>query len=163
MKKLFYKCIDLITVLIDFFYPLFGWLFSIQMYRYAVCGSINCITSIGAYFIGFHYVFREHSVHIWNNIYLSAPIAADYLFGLWISFPIGFMLNRYVVFQDSELKKHIQLYRYFLVTVSTLMLNYVILKISVEKLHIFPTFAKIITVLVLILYSYLLQTKYSFK
>lgn len=135
----------------------------IQTFRYAVCGGANTVLGIVLYFVAYNYIFTESDVHITKTIALKRHIAADYLFAFWVAFPIGFYLNRYVVFQESTLKKRIQLFRYFVVLCGSIAVNYFCLKLFVEIFHIHATVAKIMTSVVVIAFSYISQRNYSFK
>ena len=70
---------------------------------------------------------------------------------------------KFVVFIDSFVKGRVQLFRYFSVFLFNLMLNYVLLKVFVERLHIQAIVAQIITTCIVILISYLMQKHYTFK
>jgi len=131
-------------------------------FRYAACGSFNTVLSIFLYFIGNNYIFKKHNVNI-GFMTLSGEIAPDYLFAIWIAFPIGFYLSRYVVFQESTLHGRIQLFRYFVVVVGNLVLNYLCLKFFVQIVGLYNTPAKTATAVIVILYSYIAQRNYSFK
>ena len=70
---------------------------------------------------------------------------------------------KYVVFSNSKMKGRVQLFRYFSLYVFNLGLNYVLLRLFVESLKIYPTFAQIITTVVIILFSYVVQRNFTFK
>jgi putative flippase GtrA len=93
---------------------------------------------------------------------LSAHIAA-----LVISFPFsnffGFLLQKYVTFTKSELRGHVQLYRYFIVVFINLGVNAIILKIMVEYFHLWSTPAQMVATFFCILISYFSQKKFTFK
>jgi len=55
------------------------------------------------------------------------------------------------------------LFRYFSVVMVSLLLNYVFIKFFVESLGIYPTIAKIMTTVIVILFSYFSQRNFSFK
>ena len=99
----------------------------LQTFRYAACGGVNTLLGIIMYHIGYRFVFKEQIVHV-GNFALEPHIAADYLFAIWIMFPIGFYLSRYVVFQESKLPRRVQFFRYFIVLVGAMGLNYFFLK-----------------------------------
>jgi putative flippase GtrA len=86
-----------------------------------------------------------------------------FLLAFFVSFPTGFLLMRFVVFQESALKGRVQFFRYFITVTISLTLNYFFLKFFVERLHIFPTIAKIITTFIVIGFSYVSQKNFSFK
>ena len=151
-----------ILAFIDLFYPLVDKIMPLTTFRYAACGGINTAFSIFLYFIGYNYIYHKENVHF-IFITLSPHIAADYLFAIWISFPIGFYLSRYVVFQESTLRRRVQLFRYFIVVVGSMLLNYACLKFFVEVMRIYPTPSKIITTFFVVVFSYFSQRNFSFK
>ena len=72
-------------------------------------------------------------------------------------------MAKYVVFSDSTMKGRIQLFRYFMICLFNLALNFILLKILVEKAHIYPVLAQVLTTTIVILFSYLAQRHFSFK
>jgi putative flippase GtrA len=80
-----------------------------------------------------------------------------------LSFPTGFFLNKYVVFTGSTLHGRVQLFRYLLLVVVCIFLNYIFLKLFVEQAHIYPTMAKILTTVIVVSFSYLTQRYFTFK
>lgn len=55
------------------------------------------------------------------------------------------------------------MFRYLLVCSFNLLLNYALLKLAVEVLHIYPTFAQIGTTFFVAIASYLAQRHFSFR
>ncbi|MBC7915494.1 MAG: GtrA family protein, partial [Pyrinomonadaceae bacterium] len=81
----------------------------------------------------------------------------------FVTFPLGFYLSRYVVFQHSDLRRRTQLSRYLLVVLGCILLNYCLLKVFIESMGWYPTMAKIATTFFVVGFSYLSQTYFSFK
>ena len=154
---------SLILQVVDFFYPLFKKIIPLQTFRYAACGGFNTLLSISLYIIAYHFIFIEETIQLTTNFAISREIAADYLFAFWISFPIGFYLSRYVVFQESILKRRVQLFRYFIVACGAIGLNYFFLKFFVTFFNMPGPPAKIITSFIVIAFSYFSQRNFSFK
>jgi putative flippase GtrA len=150
-----------ILFIIDLFYPLFKKIFSLQTFRYVACGGVNTLLDIGLFAVNYHLIFRKHNVVI-GAITISPHIAA-----LWLAFcftlPIGYYLNRYVVFQESGLKRRVQLFRFILVTFLCIALNYVLLKLMVDYLGWYPTPSKVLTTIFVAAFSYITQTFFFFK
>lgn len=163
MRKVHNSIRSIILGVVDFFYPIFKRIMPLQTFRYAACGGFNTILGISLYFVGFQYIFTNETVQITEKFALSRHIAADFLFAFWISFPIGFYLSRYVVFQESKLKRRVQLFRYFVVVCGAIGLNYFFLKLFVDFFGIAGPIAKILTSLFIIIFSYVSQRNYSFK
>lgn len=80
-----------------------------------------------------------------------------------ITFPTGYLLNRFIVFTGSTLKGRVQLFRYLLLVAVCFALNYVFIKLFVEQCHIYPTIAKILTTVIVVSFSYLTQKQFTFK
>jgi putative flippase GtrA len=80
-----------------------------------------------------------------------------------ISFLIGFLLMRYVVFTASQLRGRAQFLRYGLSAVITSTTNWGLLKILVLGMGIYPSVANVLASCVVVTISYLLQRKFSFK
>jgi putative flippase GtrA len=161
MRKLHNTVRKNILSVVDLFYPLFRKIMTLQMYRYAACGGGNTVLNIFIYFITYNFILKKEILHL-GFVSISPHIAA-FLIAFCLTFPIGFYLSMYVVFQGSFLRRRVQLLRYFLVALGCIILNYVFLKIFVEKLGFYPTPSMIATAGIVILFSYLSQRYFSFK
>ena len=151
----------LIENIIDFFYPFFKRFFDKTTFRYAACGGANTAFDILLFFVSYNFILKKENLDL-NYLVISPHIAA-FLLAFLISFPTGFLLMRFIVFQESSLKGRVQFFRYLLTVSFSLFLNYLFLKIFVDKLHIFPTIAKVLTTFIVIGFSYVSQKNFSFK
>ncbi len=133
-----------------------------QNYYYAACGGANMLLDLILYYIAFHYIFDKQVVHITSTIAFEPYIAA-FLFAFVISFPTGFLLSKYIVWPQSNIKGRIQLFRYFLLVLMNLLLNYALLKIFIEVFYIYPTVSKFLTIVIVVTFSYLTQKHFTFK
>lgn len=152
---------NLIIRCIDFFYPPFARLMPLQTFRYAACGGANTVLDIALYTFSYHFILHKQ-VTQWGAVAVSPHIMA-FLLAFMVSFPLGFLLMRYVVFTESDLKGRVQLFRYFLMVLICLLLNYIFIKLFVEHFHFYPTIAKICTTVIVVGFSYLSQKHFSFK
>lgn len=91
------------------------------------------------------------------------PYNAALFMAFFITFPLGFFLSKYIVFNGSYLKGHVQLFRYVLIVGINLILNYVILNVLVQYMHFYPTVARIFAVAIIVTFSYLSQKHFTFK
>lgn len=146
---------------IDFFYPPFKNWFAINTFRYLASGGITAASGIVAYFVIYNYILHQNDVHIGQYL-ITAPIAALILESI-ITFFIGFMLNKYLVFTQSDLKGRIQLFRYGTVVCTNILLNYALMKILVEGFRFYPSVAKTLITIVLAVFSYFSQKYFSFR
>ncbi|MBW7891532.1 MAG: GtrA family protein [Chitinophagaceae bacterium] len=151
----------LIEALLDFFYTPFRKIVNRQTFRYVVCGGGNTLLDIFLYFISYHFVLHKQIVH--TPIISISPYIAAFLISFVITFPTGFLLMSKIVFPGSYLKGRVQLFRYFLLVIGCIILNYVFIKLFVESFHIYPTIAKILATGFVISFSYLTQRNYTFQ
>lgn len=146
---------------IDFFYPPFKKLMTEQTFRYAVCGGSNVILDIGLFFISYNYILHKQILHV--GFLAFEPYTAALWMAFTISFPTGFLMSKYIVFSTSHLRGSVQFFRYIIIVAINLFLNYVLLKIMVEKMHFFPTVARIFSTAIVVTFSYLSQKHFTFK
>lgn len=80
-----------------------------------------------------------------------------------ISFPIGFLLNKYIVFQTSNLKGRVQLFRYAIMTGLNIFLNYALLHLFVGVWDFWSTPSQAAITVILAVLSYFAQNFFSFR
>ncbi len=161
MRRHIHSARDFILPIIDFFYPPFRRLMNLQTFRYAASGGGNVLLGFLIYFVSYKYIFSEKQFDFGFYAF-KGHIAALFL-SFFITFPVGFFMSKYVVFSDSNMKGRIQLFRYFMVCMFNLLLNYLLLKVFVERLKIYPVLAQILTICIVVVFSYLAQRNFSFK
>jgi putative flippase GtrA len=161
MRKHIHSARDLILPIIDFFYPPFKKLMGLQTFRYAASGGVNTILGFIIFYIGFKFIFKEKPFDL--GFYAFEAHSAALFLSFCFSFLFGFFLMKYVVFTDSTMKGKVQLFRYFMLYVFNLGFNYILLRLFVETLKIYPTFAQIITTCIIVLFSYVVQRNFTFK
>lgn len=132
----------------------------IKTFRYAACGGGNLVLDTFLYFLFYNFVLDKQDVDL-RLVTLSSHIASLF-FVFPITFLTGFLLNRYITFQSYELPAKVQLYRYFLVSMGAICISYVLMKIFVDGFGFYPTPSKILTIGISVVYSYLLQNRYTF-
>jgi putative flippase GtrA len=147
--------------LIDFFYPPFSRWISAHTFRYIVSGGTTLAIGIVVYYIAYNFILHQQHVRI-GTLLVTAPIAALAIESI-ITFLIGFILNKYLVFTQSNLKGRVQLLRYGSVVATNILLNYAFIKVLVEAFGFYPTISKIVTSFILAFFSYFSQKHFSFK
>ena len=161
MQRHFHNVRDFILPIIDFFYPPFRRFMNLQTFRYAASGGGNMLLGFVSYFVSFKYILHEKMLHL-GFFAFKAHIAALFVSFL-VTFPVGFFMSKYVVFGESRIKGSVQLFRYFMICMFNLALNYILLKIFVEVFKIYPVVAQVLTTCIVIVFSYLAQRHFSFK
>ena len=161
MRKFFTETGNRIRMMIDYFYPPFRRFVPIDTFHYAACGGANMVFDTVLYFVVFQFVLQQQMLHL-GFVTMSSHIAT-----LAIVFPIttfsGFLLQKYVTFSASELRGKVQLFRYFLVVVGNLAVNYFGLKLFVDVFGFFPTPSKMLITIITVVLSYIFQSKFTFK
>lgn len=156
-----YKIRDLIINIIDWFYPPFRKFLPIETFRYAVCGGGNTALDIFLFFINYNFILHKSILNL--GIVSISPHVAAFMMSFCITFPTGFLLAKYVTFTESDLRGRVQLFRYMVTVATCILLNYIFIKLFVEVFHWYPTFSKIITTIIVTVYSYFSQKHYTFK
>ena len=151
-----------ICAIIDFFYwPIFRRFFSLQFFRYCACGIFNVLLDWTLFYIFYHFVFHMQVVDF--NFFQITPHIASFVFEFPITFTIGFLLSRYITFTGSELESLVQMYRYAMVVVGCILINYFCLKVLVETFHFYAMPSKMITTIFTTMFSYFTQRHFTFK
>ena len=151
----------LILAIIDFFYPPFKKIVGRQTFRYAVCGGGNAALNLLIFSLCYNLLFTSTYVYPFGIV--ITRYIASYIVALSITFPIGFLLNKYVVFQQSNLQGKIQLMRYAALTITNMLLDYSLLHLFIGYFGFWATGSQAFIIIILSLISYLVQTYYSFK
>ncbi len=133
----------------------------LQTFRYAVCGGSNMVLDIFLYFISYNFILHKQILNL--GFIAFEPYTAALWMAFAVSFPTGFLLSKYIVFNESQIRGRIQLFRYVLVVLVNLALNYSIIKVLVESMHFYPTIARFFAVCFVVTFSYLSQKHFTFK
>ena len=132
-----------------------------QTFRYAACGGGNTLLDIFIYFISYNFILEKEILY--TPIGAISPYIAAFFIAFAVSFPMGFYLSRNIVFPGSHLRGRVQLFRYSLLVVVCIILNYVCIKLFVEQFGIYPTVSKILTTVIVVSFSYVTQKHFTFR
>ena len=154
---------NLIRKFLDLFYPIVSKIFDKTTYYYAACGTGNLVLSWILFFLFYQFVFEKKLWHISFINFTFTPYTLSAFSCFIISFTLGFLMMKYVVFTQSELKGRIQLFRYGISAIITSSANLVLLKIFVEIFYFFPSLANVLSTCIVVVISYLIQRNFTFK
>jgi len=147
--------------IIDFFYPPFRKIMTLQFFRYGVTGSANLVFDWVLYFLIYNFVLWHKMLDL-GLVTLSSPIAA-----LAIKVPIvllsGFLLQKYVTFSSSDIIGRVQLFRYSIVFFANLGISYFGLKLLVDGFNLYPSPSNVIISILTVFISYFSQKLFTFK
>lgn len=152
---------NFLTDSIDLFYPPFKNVVTLQTFRYAACGGANTFLGLSNFYIGFYYIFNEKYFDV--GFFVFEPHSAALLLSSTITFIIGFLLNKFVVFTDSYLRGRVQLFRYFLSFLFNVVVNYFMLKLLVELWNWNVMLSQVLTIIFVIGLSYVSQKHFTFR
>ncbi|MEO9021553.1 MAG: GtrA family protein [Ginsengibacter sp.] len=150
-----------IIAFIDFFYPPFKRLMPLQTFRYAFCGGGNMVLDIFLFYVSFNFILQKQILHL--GFVSLKPYNAALGMAFCVTFPLGFLLSKYIVFNASQLRGHVQLFRYMLIVAVNLFLNYAIINVLVQGMHFFPTIAKIVATVIIVIFSFVSQKYFTFR
>lgn len=147
--------------IINWFYKPFRKFIPHETFTYAATGGFNTVLDIFLYFVFYNFILDKQIVDL--GFIAISPYIAAFIFVFPITFTTGFLLAKYVTFTRSLLRGRKQLLRYMLTVAGAILLNYLLLKLFVEVMHIWPTISKIITTIFVVAYSYLVQRYFTFQ
>ncbi|KIO76965.1 hypothetical protein TH53_12185 [Pedobacter lusitanus] len=146
--------------LIDFFYPPFSKFLPIKTFRYGVTGGSNALLNLTIFYLSYNFILFGQDLKI-GSLTITSYIAAD-LMALSVSFPVGFMLNKYLVFQQHGRGVQ-QLILYGVVTVSSLLMNYGLLHLLVGYWGLWATPSQAFIIVLMSAFSYFFQSYVTFR
>jgi putative flippase GtrA len=145
----------------DWFYKPFSGFIPQVTFRYGFTGGLNTMLDIFLYFVFYNFVFDKQNIDLF--LITISPHIAAFVFVFPITFSTGFLLAKYVTFTQSTLRGRKQLFRYGLTVLGSILLNYLLLKLFVEVFYLWATFSKILTTVIVVIYSYFVQRYFSFN
>ena len=151
----------LIIGFIDWVYKPFQKLIPPETFRYATTGGANTAFDILLYFLFYNFILNKQIVEF--GFLAISPHIAAFIFVFPITFITGFLLAKYITFTSSEIRGRVQIFRYAVTVTGSIFLNYILLKLFVEYLYLWPTIAKMIITVIVVAYSYIVQRYYTFK
>lgn len=133
-----------------------------KLFRYFISAGLATWVDITVYFLSFNYLYQKSDISIFNLYTVSAATAS-----LFLSYTMGlltnFMITRYLVFNDSELEFHKQLFRYVLVAVLVLAMNWLLMRLLIRGFDWWPTLARATSALAIGMLSFVIHKTFSFR
>ena len=116
-----------INSFIEFFYFPFLRFMPLNTFKYAVCGGTTVLIDFFIYYFFLYFVFDTELLDF--GFFEMSREIASHIIAFMVSFPLGFGLNKWVVFKESELKGRVQLFRYGLTVSSCFGISYLFMNI----------------------------------
>lgn len=137
-------------------------LLSSKVFRYFISAGIATWVDVLVYFLAYNYIYQKQDINLFDAFVISAPTAA-----LALSYTAGlltnFFITKYIVFKESDLETHKQLFRYVLVAIGVLFLNYIMMRLLIRNFHWYPTIARAVSALSVGMFSFVVHKSFSFK
>jgi putative flippase GtrA len=132
------------------------------VFRYFVSAGIATWVDISVYFIAFNYIYQKSDIDFFGIAVISAPTAS-----LMLSYTMGlltnFLITKFLVFTESDLETHKQFFRYLIVAIVVLGLNYVLMSFLIKQLNWYPTLARAFSALSIGVFSFTIHKVFSFR
>lgn len=147
--------------IVIFFYAPFSRIIPLKTFRYGMCGGSNAVLNLLLFYLSYNYLFDRPVVNF--SGLLITPYIAAYLVALCVTFPVGFLLNKYFVFQEAGGRTGRQLSLYAFLTVSNIILEYVLLHFLIGRMRLPATLVQAAIIVCLAGISYLFQSYITFR
>lgn len=159
---MFARSRHIIVGIIDFFHKPFQRWIPTQTFRYLACGGSNTVLNWLIYHFAFLNLLHQHDIPIYGPYVITASVAA-YVISFSISFPLGFILSRHIVFPESNLHGRVQFFRYAMATATLILLTYVLIKVFAIALPMVRADISYIFIMVITaILSYISQRFFTF-
>lgn len=146
---------------IDFFHPPFAKIIPIATFRYGVTGGSNALLNLIIFYLSYTYIWKAQIVQVGG--FMVSPYIAAYLTALSVSFPLGFLLNKYVVFQQATGRGRHQVMLYAAVTLTTMLMHYSLLHFLIGYLGFWATPSEAFIIVLMAVFSYFFQSRVTFR
>ncbi len=133
-----------------------------HMFRYLACGVGNYfVLDTVLYYLIYHYIVGERYYDLWVVTISPHVMAMAIVFP--ITFLTGFWLNRNVAFESTRQRARVQIAKYALSIVGSIVISYIVLKFLVEGCGVWATPSKVAASVITAIYSYLAARYFTFK
>ncbi len=133
-----------------------------KVVRYLLSAGVATLIDISVYFIAYNFIYHKQDIHLFNSFLVTAPTAA-----LLLSYTAGlitnFLITKFLVFHESDLETHKQLFRYILVALVILALNYILMRFLIRTLEWYPTIARAFSAISIGVLSFIIHKTFSFR
>ncbi len=133
-----------------------------KVIRYFFAAGTATVVDVLMYFVTLHFVLHKQDLSIAPGLVVggtSLALVVSYTCGL----VTNFVITKYFVFTESELRGRTQFTRFVLVAILVLFANYLMMSFLIKVLHIFPTPARAISALSIGVFSFTAHKFFSFK
>jgi putative flippase GtrA len=133
-----------------------------KLFRYFLSAGLATWVDVLTYFLVYNYLYKKTDIVITDGLVVSSTTAS-----LLMSYTAGlitnFTLTKWLVFKESELETHKQLFRYVLVALLILALNWMLMRVLIRNLEWYPTISRASSALLIGFLSFFIHRVFSFR
>ncbi|MBE7176068.1 MAG: GtrA family protein [Mucilaginibacter polytrichastri] len=131
-----------------------------QVVRFFLSAGFGVLVDAVIYFLLYNYVFQKYNITVWG--YRIKGVTAAFVISFSAQVITNFLVNKYLVFTESELKGRKQFFRFALVATLGFFANLLLLNLLVE-LGLYAPYARVLAALSLGAASYFVHKFFSFR
>lgn len=133
-----------------------------KLFRYFLSAGLATWVDVLTYFLVYNYLYKKTDIVISDGLVVASTTAS-----LLMSYTAGlltnFTLTKWLVFKESELETHKQLFRYVLVALLVLALNWMLMRVLIRNLEWYPTLSRAASALLIGFLSFSIHRVFSFR
>lgn len=133
-----------------------------KLFRYFLSAGLATWVDVLTYFLVYNYLYKKTDIVITDGLVVASTTAS-----LLMSYTAGlitnFTLTKWLVFKESELETHKQLFRYVLVALLILALNWMLMRVLIRNLEWYPTISRASSALLIGFLSFFIHRVFSFR
>jgi putative flippase GtrA len=133
-----------------------------RVFKYFIAAGVATVVDVGLYYLCFNYAFDKQPVTLLGSFVLKATTIS-----LMISYSCGlvtnFSISKFLVFTDSDMKTTSAFFRFVMVALFVLVLNYFFMDFLIHQMMWYPTFARAVSALSIGVLSFLFHKFFTFK
>lgn len=133
-----------------------------RIFRYFISAGLATWVDVVVYFLAFNYLYEKSDIVFTEGIVVASTTAS-----LVMSYTAGlitnFTLTKMLVFKESDLQTHQQLFRYILVALLVLALNWLLMRFLIRSMEWYPTIARATSAILVGVLSFSIHKVFSFR
>jgi len=133
-----------------------------KIFRYFISAGIATVVDISIFYLSYNYIFEKQPFYFTDKIAISAP-TLSLILSTTCGVTTNFLITKIFVFHESTLKTHKQVFRYVLVALFVLSLNYFTMTFLIKNLDWYPTIARTFAALSIGVLSFIIHKYFSFR
>lgn len=132
-----------------------------QIIRFILSAGLGFLVDISCFYLFYHNIFEQRTYNVLGMELRNFTVSLGVSFFLGVM--VNFLMTRYIVFTESKSRFSKQLTRFMSVAVLGFFANQFLLEIMVNKLNMYPPFARPLAMLSLFFASFFIHKAFSFS